>query len=80
MQRFTASALRQTFERRTFVLGAIQGGIGLLLGAMMRATLRDHDAGMLRVRRSRWVDVLMLGGVGATLITLASVIPNQPGA
>jgi hypothetical protein len=52
-------------------------GLGLLLGALMRATLNDGDAGMLRVRRSRWVDVLMLGGVGAALLTLASVIPDQ---
>ena len=53
-------------------------GIALLVGALMRALLRDRDAGMLRVRRNRWVDVLMLGGVGAGLILLASVIPNQP--
>ncbi len=54
-------------------------GLALLVGALMRALLRDRDAGMLRVRRSRWVDVLMLGGVGTALILLASVIPNQPG-
>jgi hypothetical protein len=54
-------------------------GMGLLLGAVMRATLRDRDAGMLRVRRNRWIDVLMLGGVGVALIILASVIPDQPG-
>ena len=53
-------------------------GVALLVGALMRALLRDRDAGMLRVRRNRWVDVLMLGGVGASLIVLASVIPNQP--
>lgn len=53
-------------------------GVALLVGALMRALLRDRDAGMLRVRRSRWVDVLMLGGVGTTMIVLASVIPNQP--
>ena len=35
MQRFTASALRQTFDRRTFIVGAVQGGIGLLLAARM---------------------------------------------
>ncbi len=52
-------------------------GAGLLLGAVVRAVLRDRDAGMLRVRRSRWVDVLMLGGVGTALIVLANVIPNQ---
>jgi hypothetical protein len=54
-------------------------GFALLLGAVARAVLRDRDAGMLRVRRGRWIDVLMLGGVGTALITLASVIPNQPG-
>ena len=54
-------------------------GMGLLLGAVMRATLRDRDAGMLRVRRNRWIDVLMLGGAGVALITLAIVIPDQPG-
>jgi hypothetical protein len=53
-------------------------GVALLFAALMRALLRDRDAGMLRVRRHRWVDVLMLGGVGASLILLASVIPNQP--
>jgi len=53
-------------------------GFALLLGAVARAVLRDRDAGMLRVRRNRWVDVLMLGGVGTALILLASVIPNQP--
>jgi penicillin-binding protein 2 len=35
MQRYTASALGQTFDRRTFVVGAVQGGIGLLLAARM---------------------------------------------
>jgi hypothetical protein len=52
-------------------------GVALLLGALMRALLRDRDAGMLRVRRNRWVDVLTLGGVGTALLVLASVIPNQ---
>ena len=33
--RYTASSLRQTFDRRTFVIGAVQGGIGLLLAARM---------------------------------------------
>ena len=35
MQKFTATTLRQTFDRRSFVLGAVQGGIGLLLAARM---------------------------------------------
>ena len=52
-------------------------GAALILGALARIVLSDNNAGMLRVRRSRWADVLMLGGVGVTLIVLASVIPNQ---
>ena len=53
-------------------------GLALLFGALMRVFLPGNNAGMLRVRRSRWADVIMLGGVGAALIVLASVIPNQP--
>ncbi len=34
-QKFTASTLAQTFDRRSFVVGAIQGGVGLLLAARM---------------------------------------------
>jgi penicillin-binding protein 2 len=33
--KFTTSTLRQSFDRRTFVVGAVQGGIGLLLAARM---------------------------------------------
>ena len=54
-------------------------GLGLLFGALMRTLLRDRNAGMLRVRRHKWVDVAMLGGIGTAMIVLASVIPNQPG-
>jgi hypothetical protein len=53
-------------------------GLGFVLAALMRASLSDRDAGMLRVRRRRWIDVLTLGGVGILLIVLASVIPDQP--
>lgn len=53
-------------------------GLALLLGAAARTVLPGQDAGMLRVRRSRWVDVLMLAGVGSALIVLATVIPDQP--
>lgn len=53
-------------------------GMSLILAALMRASLGDRDSGMLRVRRLRWVDVLMLGGAGAALLVLASVIPDQP--
>ncbi len=34
-QKFTSSSLAQSFDRRSFVVGAIQGGIGLLLAARM---------------------------------------------
>ena len=54
-------------------------GAALLVGALMRIALPENNAGMLRVRRSRWADALMLGGVGTALIVLATVIPNQPG-
>jgi hypothetical protein len=53
-------------------------GMSLVLAALMRASLGDRDSGMLRVRRLRWVDVLMLAGAGAALLVLASVIPDQP--
>ncbi len=53
-------------------------GVALLFGALMRAFLRDNNAGMLRVRRNRWADVLMLATVGIALLVLATVIPDQP--
>jgi penicillin-binding protein 2 len=34
-QKFTSNSLAQSFHRRSFVIGAIQGGIGLLLAARM---------------------------------------------
>ena len=33
--KFTSSSLAQAFDRRTFVVGAVQGGVGLLLAARM---------------------------------------------
>ena len=33
--KFTSSSLAQSFDRRSFVVGAIQGGVGLLLAARM---------------------------------------------
>ncbi|WP_157682791.1 DUF3017 domain-containing protein [Nocardioides scoriae] len=54
-------------------------GFALLAAAAMRAVLSEHEAGMLRVRRYRWIDVGMLAGVGVALVVLSSVIPDQPG-
>ena len=49
----------------------------LIFAALVRAVLPARDAGMLAVRR-RWLDCLMLAGVGATLLFLATSIPDQP--
>jgi hypothetical protein len=49
----------------------------LLFAALIRLVLPARDAGMLAVRR-RWLDCVMLAGVGALLIFLAATIPNQP--
>jgi hypothetical protein len=51
-------------------------GIALLLAALARLVLAELNAGMLRVR-GKLFDVVALGGVGAVLILLAAVIPNQ---
>lgn len=64
--------------------GPWRRGVMILGGALvvaggMRTLLSDHEAGMLRVRRNRWVDSLMLVGVGTSLIVLAGSIPDQPG-
>lgn len=34
-QKFTTANLKDTFERRSFIIGALQGGVGLLLAARM---------------------------------------------
>jgi len=34
-QKFTPATLAQSFDRRTFVVGAVQGGVGMLLAARM---------------------------------------------
>lgn len=59
--------------------GVMLTGVALLVGAVMRTLLPEDEAGMLRVRRSRWIDLVMLAGVGAALLVLAVVIPDQPG-
>lgn len=59
--------------------GVVVIGVALLVAGACRVLLSDHEAGMLRVRRSRWIDALMLLGVGTALIVLAGSIPDQPG-
>lgn len=58
--------------------GIVVMGAALLLAAVARATLPRRDAGMLAVR-SRWFDVVALAGVGAALVVLARIIPDQLG-
>ncbi len=58
-------------------LGIKWVGAALILAGGMRLLLRQRDAGMLAVRK-RWIDVLMLVGVGAALVFLTESIPNQP--
>lgn len=53
-------------------------GVGLLVAAGARLVLSEHEAGMLRVRRNRWIDAVMLVGVGVGLVALAASIPDQP--
>ena len=60
-----------------------RGGIrvisaALAAAALFRLVLPQRDAGMLAVRR-RWVDVVVVGVVSATLFFLAASIPDQPG-
>ena len=52
-------------------------GGALLLAATVRVVLSPRDAGMLAVRHKA-LDVLLLAGLGAALIFLASSIPDQP--
>jgi Protein of unknown function (DUF3017) len=52
---------------------------GLCFASALRLVLPRKDAGMLAVR-GRFLDTVLLGGLGAALFFLAATIPNQPGA
>lgn len=52
-------------------------GGALLLAAAVRVALGPRDAGMLAVRHKA-LDVVLLVGLGAALIFLATSIPDQP--
>jgi hypothetical protein len=51
---------------------------GLCFAALLRLVLPARDAGMLAVR-NRFFDAILLAGLGAAILFLASTIPNQPG-
>ena len=51
-------------------------GFALVFAAGMRLVTKEDEAGMLRVR-SRWFDVTVLAAVGASLVALATNIPDQ---
>lgn len=55
----------------------IVGG-AMIAAALCRLMLRERDAGMLAVR-NRWLDSLILAGMGTAMIVLTTTIPNQPG-
>jgi hypothetical protein len=59
-------------------LGVTVLGGGMLLAALGRIALSDFESGMLRVRNKAF-DFVALSGLGALMIVLAWVIPNQPG-
>ena len=46
----------------------------LLLGALLRLVLPRHVAGLLTVRR-RWVDVVVMAGMGAAVTVVALLVP-----
>ncbi len=64
-------------------LGAWRAGLGLAgaslgLVGVLRLTLSGSRAGPLRVRQSRLSDAALLLALGAALVTLAVVVPDQP--
>ena len=60
-------------------IGVVMIGGSQLIAAAARLQLSPYGAGMLKVRRKRWVDVTMLSLIGLALIALAITIPDQPG-
>lgn len=57
--------------------GAIIVGAATLLAAGMRLVLPRQVAGLLVMRR-RWIDVLVLAGLGIAIIAVAVSVPPGP--
>jgi Protein of unknown function (DUF3017) len=68
-----AGLLLVTFEH--WRRGLVVMGVALLIGAALRLLLPLRRVGFLAVR-SRFVDVLTLGGAGLALVVIASAIPS----
>jgi hypothetical protein len=51
--------------------------VALYTDGLMRAILRDRDAGMLAVRK-RWLDATVMFVVATILLVLSVAIPEQP--
>ena len=77
LELFVAAVGLVVIGDRRFRPGCVILGSALLLGALLRAVLPERAAGMLRLR-SRLVDVVTMGALGALTIVLALVVP-QPG-
>jgi len=52
-------------------------GSALVVAAGARLVLSAHAAGMLRVRRGKWFDVVVPLAGGVAMIVLAATIPDQ---
>jgi uncharacterized membrane protein YjjP (DUF1212 family) len=55
--------------------GALIFAGGVLLAALLRVSLSDSAAGLLRVR-GRMFDIFLLAGVGVAIGILGLIIPN----
>lgn len=57
-----------------FRIGAVGLAASVLGAAVIRAAVPEHYAGWLAVR-ARWVDVAVLGALGAALLVFALIVP-----
>lgn len=58
-------------------LGVSLLAVSLLVGAGSRLLIPEANSGMLKVR-GRYMDAVILTGLGIALLILAATIPNQP--
>lgn len=58
-------------------LGVSLLAVSLLVGAGSRLLIPEPNSGMLKVR-GRYIDAIILTGLGIALLILAATIPDQP--